>query len=69
MSEMKNQLMVIVEGVDDVFGDGYSKKNPELVGRLAQAKAHLMSSFHLSEAIRLNAEIQHLAGTTNAFSN
>jgi len=68
MSEMKNQLMTIVEGIDDVFGDGYSKKNPELVGRLAQAEAHLMSSFQLNQAIRLCAATYQLANA-HEFSN
>lgn len=68
MSEMKNQLLMIVEGIDDVFGDGYSKKNPELVGRLAQAEAHLMSSFQFSQAIRFCAETYQLINT-HEFSN
>ena len=58
MSEMKNQLLMIVEGIDDVFGDGYSKKNPELVGRLAQAEAHNFGMFQLSESIRALSEDQ-----------
>lgn len=37
MSEMKEQLLVMVEAIDEVFGEGYAKKNPELVGRVMQA--------------------------------
>jgi len=34
---MKNQLLTMVEAIDEVFGEGYAKKNPELVGRVMQA--------------------------------
>lgn len=37
MSEMKEQLWAMVEAIDEVFGEGYAKKNPELVGRMIQA--------------------------------
>jgi hypothetical protein len=37
MSGMKNQLLTMVEAIDEVFGEGYAKKNPELVGRVMQA--------------------------------
>ena len=37
MSGMKNQLLIMVEAIDEVFGEGYAKKNPELVGRVMQA--------------------------------
>ena len=37
MSAMKNQLLAMVEAIDEVFGEGYAKKNPELVGRVMQA--------------------------------
>ena len=37
MSEMKEQLWAMVEAIDEVFGEGYAKKNPEQVGRMIQA--------------------------------
>jgi hypothetical protein len=37
MSGMKNQLLTMVEAIDEMFGEGYAKKNPELVGRVMQA--------------------------------
>lgn len=37
MSGMKEQLWAMVEAIDEVFGEGYAKKNPELMGRAMQA--------------------------------
>lgn len=39
MSKIKDEIMEIVDAVDEVMGDGYAKKNPELVGRIFQARA------------------------------
>ena len=38
MSRTKNQLESIVEEIDEIFGDGYAKKNPELIGRVFQGE-------------------------------
>lgn len=38
MSKIKNEIMEIVDAVDEVMGDGYAKKNPELVGRVFQGE-------------------------------
>ena len=51
MSAMKEEILTIVEAIDDVFGDGYAKKNPELVGRIIQANAVSYASYQMSEAI------------------
>ena len=34
---MKQQLQDAVNAIDDVFGEGYAKKNPELVGSLVRS--------------------------------
>lgn len=36
---LADELNYIQDSIDYVFGEGYAKKNPELVGRLAQAAA------------------------------
>lgn len=38
MSRTKNQLESIVDEIDEIFGDGYAKKNPELIGRVFQGE-------------------------------
>ena len=38
MSRTKNELESIIEDIDDLLGDGYAKKNPELVGRVFQGE-------------------------------
>ncbi|CAB4131806.1 hypothetical protein UFOVP125_16 [uncultured Caudovirales phage] len=40
MSKMKNQIWDVAEAIDVVFGEGYAKKNPELLGRIIQAQTH-----------------------------
>ena len=51
MSAMKDEILSTVEAIDWVFGDGYAKKNPELVGRLLQSNALTFGAFQISEAI------------------
>lgn len=51
MSAMKEEILTTVEAIDWVFGDGYAKKNPELVGRLLQSTAMTFGAFQISEAI------------------
>jgi hypothetical protein len=53
---MKEELLTTVEAIDDVFGDGYAKKNPELVGRIIQANAVSYASYQMSGAIRPSDE-------------
>lgn len=50
MSAMKEQLWTMVEAIDDVFGEGYAKKNPDLVGRMMQAEQTGFAAFQISEA-------------------
>lgn len=56
MSAMKEEILTTVEAIDWVFGDGYAKKNPELVGRLLQSNAMTFGAFQISEAIHALAE-------------
>ena len=34
---MPSLLSITVEAIDNEFGEGYAKKNPDLIGRLIQA--------------------------------
>jgi hypothetical protein len=43
-------IVYIVEIIDGVFGEGYAKKNPELVGRMAQAAALVDAALVLRES-------------------
>ena len=52
MSKMKNQIWDVAEAIDVVFGEGYAKKNPELLGRLLQSEA-------LTESVREVVSILH----------
>ena len=58
MSAMKEHLELTVESIDEVFGDGYAKKNPELVARLIQGEMLGFGMFQISEAIHALAEIE-----------
>jgi hypothetical protein len=56
MSAMKEHIEMTMEAIDDVFGDGYAKKNPELVGRLIQGEMIGFGMFQISEAVHALAE-------------
>ena len=58
MSAMKEHLDTVVEAVDTVFGEGYAKKNPELVGRLIQGEMMGFGLFQISESIYALAEVE-----------
>jgi len=51
MSKMKNQIWDVAEAIDTVFGEGYAKKNPELVGRVIQAQTHGDTMFASTEVL------------------
>jgi len=42
-THMNEHLKQIIQAIDAQMGDGYAKKNPELVGRMFQANALLLS--------------------------
>lgn len=48
---MKNELLAVVKTLDEVFGQGYAMKNPELVGRMLQAEHIAMAASIIYEAI------------------
>jgi hypothetical protein len=39
MGRLKDKIWDAAEAIDIVFGEGYAKKNPELVGRVLQSEA------------------------------
>ena len=39
MGRLKDKIWDAAEAIDIVFGEGYAKKNPELLGRLLQSEA------------------------------
>ena len=38
MSATKNELESIIEDIDELLGQGYAKKNPDLIGRVFQGE-------------------------------
>jgi hypothetical protein len=56
MSAMKEELLTIVETIDWVFGDGYAKKNPELVGRMFESNALTYAAAQISEEMHANVK-------------
>jgi len=56
MSAMKEELLTMVEAIDETFGEGYAKKNPELVGRMLQSNATTFGAFQISEALHAIVE-------------
>lgn len=52
MSRIKDKLWDIVEIIDEQFGEGYAKKNPELVGRIIQSEALIEGWEEVIHALR-----------------
>jgi len=55
---MKEHLNMAVEAVDAIFGEGYAKKNPELIGRLIQGEMVGFGLFQISEAVHWLADTE-----------
>lgn len=51
MSAMKDQLLMVAEAIDAVMGDGYARKNPELMGRMIQAEQTGFGLYQIAAAI------------------
>jgi hypothetical protein len=64
MSKIKEELFSIVETIDEIFGEGYAKKNPELIGRVFQARAQGQAVF--ASAVLLYDAIYALANADSA---
>ena len=52
MSRIKNQIWDGVEAIDIVLGEGYAKKNPDLIGRAYQSESLNEGLKELIDAIR-----------------
>jgi len=52
MSRIKNQIWDVVEAIDLVLGEGYAKKNPDLIGRVYQSESLNEGLKELIDAIR-----------------
>ena len=51
MSKLKDKIWDIAEAIDTVFGEGYAKKNPELVGRVIQGQTQGQAMFASAELL------------------
>jgi hypothetical protein len=51
VSKLKNQIWDAAEAIDTVFGEGYCKKNPELLGRVLQSEALTESAQEVVHAL------------------
>jgi hypothetical protein len=49
---MKDKLMDVIEAVDGLLGEGYAKKNPDLIGRVYQSEALIEGWEEVLHAIR-----------------
>lgn len=52
MSRMKDKLLDIIEAIDILLGDGYAKKNPDLIGRVYQSEAVVDGWKEVIDAVR-----------------
>lgn len=52
MSRMKDKLIDVIEAIDLLLGDGYAKKNPDLIGRVYQSEAVVDGWKEVIDAVR-----------------
>lgn len=57
VNRIKDKLLDVINAIDDIFGDGYAKKNPDLVGRLLQSEALIEGWQEVIHALR-NTNVQ-----------
>jgi hypothetical protein len=51
MSHMKEHLLSMTESIDETFGEGYAKKNPDLVGRLIQSELMVVAAASIQDGL------------------
>jgi hypothetical protein len=51
MSHMKNHLIAMIESIDEAFGEGYAKKNPDLVARLIQSELMVVAAASIQDGL------------------
>lgn len=51
MSGMKEHIAAMAEAIDFTLGEGYARKNPELLGRMMQAECMIMSATIIQDGL------------------
>lgn len=51
MSGMKEHIAAVAEAIDFALGEGYARKNPELIGRMVQAECMVMSATIIQDGL------------------
>jgi hypothetical protein len=51
MSGMKEHIAAMAEAIDFSLGEGYARKNPELIGRLMQAECMVMAATIIQDGL------------------
>jgi hypothetical protein len=51
MSEMKKHIEAMVASIDMVLGEGYARKNPDLLGRLMQAECSVAAATLIQDGL------------------
>ena len=51
MNPLEKQLLDIITCIDDALGEGYARKNPELIGRMMQAQSMIVSAAMVQDGL------------------
>jgi len=51
MSGMKEHIAAMAEAIDFSLGEGYARKNPELIGRMMQAECMVMAATIIQDGL------------------
>ena len=48
---MKDKIETMIAAIDGALGEGYARKNPELLGRMMQAECMIVSAMLVQEGL------------------
>ncbi|CAB4241109.1 hypothetical protein UFOVP56_70 [uncultured Caudovirales phage] len=48
---MKDKIETMIASIDGALGEGYARKNPELLGRMMQAECMIVSAMLVQEGL------------------
>lgn len=51
MSNMQERIAAMIVAIDANMGEGYTRKNPELLGRLLQAECMVMAATTIQDGL------------------
>ena len=51
MSTTQEHIALVIEAIDAALGDGYARKNPDLIGRIMQAECVVQAASMIQDGL------------------